>query len=1522
MARPPPFLRTRSSPTLTPTSSPPPLTDTLLSTLPLPLLVFEPSLRLHSINLAGRAAFGLPDSLGFDKSFGPGGAEQFFWTHPGMEGETPGERIRHELSRLASMPSEWGAGDAMEMKSASSIRWWSEVRVQSFVPEAEAATRSRRSSKADLAEELALSSLDSSGSSPPLPGGSSSGSNTPTRRYGNEWYSVLLLRPIPCPPSRPPPHSSLPPATSTIAPLRRQGSSSDRTPTLLATERMDPLGGLWPVEGPAEPMTGIKEDPSSTEGDWAHTIPPPSALSKEKLAAASAQREAAVNNRPFLPLRLSALPSPGTPPLSSGGTASSRSSRGSLLSNGTFSSASSAETSVHSASHPAAPSSAAVDSTPVAVTGMGISVSSAGIQLSQSQPLVTDVPQPKMVARQPSPPRPTSLPPAAPVPHTSRPDPPALLKFAALSNLPKTGVIVADTDLSSGFVNGLARELLMGIPARAQQPSSTSSTSPPPPEDWWSAGHWTADDSWSTLSGSTSADSSFFPLASSHSDRANPFEAKDLMHSAIIAAGEAKPVQKNKGTAGSSIRIGKPQESNRYRATVAAILARSLISAETSRGGDAQGRWEAATPVGASLSSSAPSAGPSFVGVGTKQGRKPYKVFDHSFSQRIIDPFEPLLEITARKGEHPASVGEDDIEDDSAASGMIVGVEVEVWEAGEGTEGSYVTSTSSSTRRKRVRRRLVEITAAPIFAPSAVAGEKPQHMGGMLLLRDVTDDRGRAAPGYAQSASLREGSKRRKKAAGDAYFKQILDHMPQMVWTTTPLGSHDFFNQNWYDFTGLEPEQSLGLGWQSPFHEDDMPAALKAWSHSLETGDPYSVEYRCRRGDGTWRWMLGRALPLRSLSGEIEAWFGTCTDVEEFIQIRSQLAKTQEQVTAIIEGADVLIWAIDRDWKLTFFSHPTFLGEGKEAVGRNIKDIWPESPLYAKCQEIMDGVVPSARMEWIPSRVMSENFYRCLLTPLTETRVDGTVDIIGVIVVATDVTDLNKAQERLRQSYEERAHLQASEAAANEASRLKTEFVANISHEIRTPIAGVINMAELLLDDTTLAEVHRTSIGKIMRSGEILLEMVGMVLDMGKVEAGKLDLEHRPFLLEDIIADARIFSVAASRKKLAFTCEADSSLFAGQVLGDMPRLRQVIANLLSNALKFTKDGTITLRVRQEGETRNEIHVRFEVEDTGVGIKQEAIPQLFKPFQQADASTARQYGGTGLGLCIAKNVRLCPPPPRSLQQLTLASLIQLLGLMGGTVELESTFGVGTKMTVLLPLEKAPLTLVDLPAPDLPQGDLVRENTWILVTDDNELNREIITKTLTKMRFNVESASDGLEAIAAVHRRHFDLVLMDGQMHTLDGYEATKRIRQSSDPKIANMTIIALTASAIQGDRERCIASGMSDYLSKPVRAKVLEAMILKHLATSPPASRRGSGSASTPGADTVSSLMSMDFSPVLSSSSAAAVDDDPHSSSSRRRPSHPSYSTEAVPIPMPPSSSSTTTTTTPTWSPTFSTSPRS
>ncbi|GAA5902646.1 uncharacterized protein JCM6883_007193 [Sporobolomyces salmoneus] len=1122
-------------------------------------------------------------------------------------------------------------------------------------------------------------------------------------------------------------------------------------------------------------------------------------------------------------------------------------------------------------------------------------------------------------------PRPTALPPLPPKSPNSKPDPTALLQFSALANLPKTGVIISDPEVASGYVNALAREILMGVPA-VDSATPDSPMSEDLPEEWWNFGHWSVDDEpWSSVSGASGSVNSstsgpFFSGVASPAavDRSNPFEAKDLMYSAIIAAGEAVEVEKGRGTAGTGLRIGKPVESNRFRTTVAGILARSLVGNEKrkvalrgekapsrgspnlnpisnpqtsglkSPGGQSNGSGQSGQSGSASSRTSSSTQIPAFIaagGVGA-QGRKPYKVFDQSFSQRVIDPFEPLIEMCARRGEQAPTMDEDEEDEyDRATNGMIVGIEVEVWEAAADSKsaaersdmktGSFVTSNvpAMQLRKKRVRRRIIEVSAAPLFAPSR-QGTK-QHLGGVLLLRDITDDQRRLGIREAPTQLKKKG-----KGSGETYFKQILDNMPQMVWTTTPRGSHSYFNKLWYEYTGLEPEQSLGLGWQSPFHEDDMPGAMKAWSRSLETGEPYSVEYRCRRFDGTWRWMLGRALPFRDADGKIQGWFGTCTDFDELYKMREQLRRTLQQNAAVVQGASCLLLAIDREGIITYLqgaqkaSLLTEAGITGEAEGHHISAIKPTEEFMEIYRRVIDGEAADRTLTWITSK--KGLCFRCLLTPLTETRADDSPPLItGCIVVAHDITDLVTTQTRLKQSYEERAKLQASETAATEASRLKSEFLALTSHELRTPIAHMLGLSELLLSEP-LSDSQKSLAAQILRSGDVLLEMIGQVLDMGKVEAGKLDLESRPFNLNDLSSDARLFSTAASKKGLDFVEEIDQ--FSTEVLGDMPRLRQVLTNLLSNAVKFTKKGSITLRIQKLSEDDKSIKVRWEVQDTGVGIKREAISSLFKPFHQADVSTSRQFGGTGLGLSISKN---------------------LIELMGGNISLTSDYGVGTKMSVELRLEKASDDSLSQSSSNVPKAvqdvsDVIKENTWILVVDDNELNRSIIARLLTKMGFNVECAANGYEALDMVSNKRYDLVLMDHQMDGMDGLETTVKMRQSENVDISGLKIIALTASALKGDQEKFIASGADGYLSKPVRSAVLEATILKALA--PKTTTRQSSSTNTPNEESAAKT-GFDFGGASKnkiwdpSQPPQHVDD--HPISERRRPSYPSYGSEAA-----------------------------
>jgi len=424
--------------------------------------------------------------------------------------------------------------------------------------------------------------------------------------------------------------------------------------------------------------------------------------------------------------------------------------------------------------------------------------------------------------------------------------------------------------------------------------------------------------------------------------------------------------------------------------------------------------------------------------------------------------------------------------------------------------------------------------------------------------------------------------------------------------------------------------------------------------------------------------------------------------------------------------------------------------------------------------------------------------------------IDENGDLVRVVVSIDDVSGAVELEDRLTDARD----------AAVEASRLKSEFLANMSHEIRTPLNGVIGMANLLLEGDLEPE-QRSRVATLRTAANQLLGLLNDILDLSKIEAGRLELETTTFDLREAIGDVmRLHSSAAHDKGIGFTSDIHQDVPA-LVTGDPVRIRQILDNLIGNAVKFTNEGQIRLEVSARQVSVRQAALRFDVRDTGVGISAEARRSIFRPFRQADASTTRQFGGTGLGLSICR---------------------QLVEMMDGELSVETTVGEGSCFTfaVTLTVERWDDEVPPPPAPELGDvggpGGVLDTELRLLLVEDNIINQQVALGLLAAKGWAIDVANNGIEAVEAVESANaadspYDAILMDCQMPRMDGYEATQRIRRIEGDR-RHTPIVALTAAAMKGDRERCFAAGMDDYVSKPVSVAALEDALARRLAPEP------------------------------------------------------------------------------------------
>lgn len=465
-----------------------------------------------------------------------------------------------------------------------------------------------------------------------------------------------------------------------------------------------------------------------------------------------------------------------------------------------------------------------------------------------------------------------------------------------------------------------------------------------------------------------------------------------------------------------------------------------------------------------------------------------------------------------------------------------------------------------------------------------------------------------------------------------------------------------------------------------------------------------------------------------------------------------------------------------------------------DIIGKSDLELFPETialEFRVNDQQMLASGVAYCTEEWLDYPDGRRIVIETLKTPL----LDQTGQVLGLIGICRDIDRRKRLEQALAQAKQE----------AETANRAKSEFLATMSHEIRTPLNGVLGMTELLLT-THLDQRQRKLAETALQSGKGLLDLINDLLDFARIEAGKLTLAAVDFDLHQLLNDlVALFTELAQRKNLALALIVPPALPTWWC-GDSLRLRQVLLNLLGNALKFTAHGGVTVQVDAEWLTATEGKLKFQVQDTGIGIAAEVHASIFNAFTQANQAMTREYGGAGLGLAICR---------------------QLVTLMDGEIGLESTLGQGSTFWFTLILKRGTADEEALPLPPAPPS---RPSfaARILVAEDNPVNQEVTRALLEILGCQVDIAADGRQAVIATAQQAYDLVFMDCQMPILDGFSATAEIRRREQNNAAHLPIIALTANVAKGFSEECLAAGMDDYLSKPFDQTQLAAILARHL----------------------------------------------------------------------------------------------
>ncbi|HEY4015832.1 MAG TPA: PAS domain S-box protein [Polyangiaceae bacterium] len=647
----------------------------------------------------------------------------------------------------------------------------------------------------------------------------------------------------------------------------------------------------------------------------------------------------------------------------------------------------------------------------------------------------------------------------------------------------------------------------------------------------------------------------------------------------------------------------------------------------------------------------------------------------------------------------------------------------------------------------------------------------------------------------------------------DAQFRLLADTIPVLAWFAEPDGQVTWYNQRWFDYTGMTSADAAGWGLQSVHDPAELPRVVAKWKAALESGQPWEDEFRLRRHDGQFHWFLSRAMPLRDASGRIVRWFGTNVDIdvakrsaervsqEAQAQLRWSEAKFHQLVDAI---SDYAIFMLDSTGRVASWNPGVEKIKGyteEEILGQHLSIFYtPEDRAAGKPDKILETVRREGRFEDESWRVRKDGSRFWANVVITALR-DEKGELTGFAKVTRDLTARRAAEENERRLAQEQLARAASEAARKEMERVnraKDEFLATMSHELRTPLNAITGWATILRRKPRDEEKLDRGLEVIERNAEAQTRLVSDLMDVSRIISGKLQLEiRRTEVLPLIFAAADVVRPAAEGKGMRLVVDVDPDI--GATMADPDRLQQVMWNLLINAIRYTPRGG---RVTVSGD-RSASGIVIRVQDSGAGIAPEHLPRVFDRFMQADASTTREHGGLGLGLSIVRH---------------------LVEAHGGTVEAHSEgLGRGATFTVKLPIRAVNTVKAQAPPParaaDTAEPGTSLRDVRILIVDDDRDSLDVLREVLGSAGAQVTMATNAREAFDAVDGgAAFELIISDIGMPEVDGYSLLRRIR--SRERDADIPAIALTAYAHASDAEHARRAGFQEHLTKPVDEREL------------------------------------------------------------------------------------------------------